>query len=183
MKSHRFDAGRLDVAVFASEAGRIEGAWPLAGMARLLDACHPHERPDAASRVEWRADGERRKPRAAEPATWLRLRVSACVMLTCQRCLGPTETPLEVDRWFGFVAGENQAAELDVDSDDDVLALTHTLDLHQLAEDELLLALPLVPRHAACPHPLVPPADDLAADAEAAPHPFAALAALKRGTH
>ena len=65
------------------------------------------------------------------------------------------------------------------DSEDDVLALTRALDLRELVEDELLLALPIVPRHEVCPEPLPQPADD-AAPAEPAPHPFAALAALKR---
>ena len=50
-----------------------------------------------------------------------------------------------------------------------------------LIEDELLLALPLVPRHEQCPEPL-PRAfveDDPAIDP--ADNPFAVLAALKRG--
>ncbi len=54
-----------------------------------------------------------------------------------------------------FVAGgEEAAAALDAESDDDVLALESSLDLHALVEDELLLALPLVPRHDECPEPL-----------------------------
>jgi uncharacterized protein len=64
-----------------------------------------------------------------------------------------------------------------------VMASTRSLDLHQLAEDELLLALPLVPRHEACPQPLPPPAVHPPADSDAATHPFAALATLKRGVH
>jgi uncharacterized protein len=55
------------------------------------------------------------------------------------------------------------------------------LDLADMIEDELLLAMPLVPRHARCPEPL-PRAfveDDPASDP--ADNPFAALAALKRG--
>jgi uncharacterized protein len=35
-----------------------------------------------------------------------------------------------------------------------VLALEPALDLKELVEDELLLALPLVPRHEVCPEPL-----------------------------
>jgi uncharacterized protein len=47
-------------------------------------------------------------------------------------------------------------------------------------EDELILALPLVPRHDACPQPLAAPATAEEPLAER-PNPFAALAALKRG--
>jgi uncharacterized protein len=48
-----------------------------------------------------------------------------------------------------------------------------------LLEDELLLSLPLVPMHVDCPVPLPPAVADQPAE-EGAPHPFAALAALKR---
>jgi len=51
-----------------------------------------------------------------------------------------------------------------------------------LLEDELLLALPLVPRHDVCPEPLARAFRDAADVAEAAEHPFAALAALKQGS-
>ena len=58
-------------------------------------------------------------------------------------------------------------------------ALTTALDLPMLLEDELLLALPLVPRHDVCPEPLPRAFRD---EADAAERPFAALAALKQGS-
>ena len=62
------------------------------------------------------------------------------------------------------------------------MALPRSLDLRALVEDELILELPLVPRHDACPQPLPQPASDpLEAQVEAAPNPFAKLAVLKRG--
>jgi uncharacterized protein len=91
---------------------------------------------------------------------------------------------IDIDRWIRFVDTESEAAALDVDSDDDVLALPRHLDARELIEDELLLALPLVPRHEVCPEPLPVPdaAAEPAAEVEAErPNPFAALAALKRG--
>jgi len=100
------------------------------------------------------------------------------VPLQCQRCLQTMTQTLRVDRRFRFVRNEEQAAELDEESDDDVLALPTRLDLVALLEDELILALPIVPRHDSCPQPLpIQPAAE--ADEEAAPHPFAALAALR----
>jgi uncharacterized protein len=85
--------------------------------------------------------------------------------------------PLSVDRRVFFVAGEDAAASLDAESEDDVLPLA-PLDVKALVEDELLLALPLVPRHEACPEPLP---FEPGPEAPASEHPFAALAALKRG--
>jgi uncharacterized protein len=61
-----------------------------------------------------------------------------------------------------------------------VLALPRTLDLRELVEDELLLALPLVPRHDTCPVPLNLTVDPVETDAPAErKNPFAALQALK----
>ncbi len=182
MKLREHDPRRLDVEHFASEGATLEGQWPLSRMPRLVEACHPEEPPGQEERVAWRAHGERRRV-AGESQTWLQLALRVRLELTCQRCLGPVETPLEIDRWFRFVDGETQAAALDAELEDDVLASTRSLDLQQLAEDELLLALPIVPRHDACPQPLRPPAFVSAAEDEATPNPFAALAGLKSGRH
>ena len=77
---------------------------------------------------------------------------------------------------------EQQAEALDRTVDDeDVLALTAAIDLRQLTEDELILALPLVPRHEQCPQPLPMTAgEDEIAAAEEAEHAFAGLASLLR---
>lgn len=181
MKSRPVDPRHLDVEAFAKEGASLDGAWPLPALERLTDAAHPDARPSDADLASWQAEGERRTVRGAEPQTWLHLRAQARLALVCQRCLGPVEAAIETQRSFLFVAGEEAAAQLDADSEDDVLALTRSLDLRELVEDELLLALPLVPRHDLCPEPLPVPADDEALAGEERANPFAALAALKRG--
>jgi hypothetical protein len=113
-----------------------------------------------------------------DPEIWLHLMAHAEVVLQCQRCLQPTLERLTVDRRFRFVRNEDEAARLDEESEDDVLALPERLDLEELLEDELILGLPLVPRHGQCQHPLPMRAADPGADDEA-PNPFAALAALR----
>jgi uncharacterized protein len=187
MKKREHDPCRLDIERFATEGGQLGGDWPLAAMTRLAALTDPAPANVEVQPVRWSAQGERRRRPGTGTDAWLRLELDAHVRLTCQRCLASVETPLAVDRWFHFVEGEQQAADLDADCEDDVLASTRALDLHALAEDELLLALPLVPRHAVCPQPLLPHAE-AAAEAEPldereAAHPFAVLAALKRGPH
>src|SRR5205814_7750609 len=179
MRMRSSDPRHLDVEGFAKEGGAIEGEWPLASLDRLADAAHPDAQPDASSVARWPAQGESRPVRGGPPQTWLHLHAQASLALVCQRCLGPVETPLAAQRSFLFVPGEETAAQLDADSEDDVLALTRSLNLQQLVEDELLLALPLVPRHELCPQPL--PMEHGDAPEEERPNPFAALAALKRG--
>jgi len=177
MKSRVSDPRHLDVEAFAKDAVQLEGRWPLAELARLQQGTLP----GSDAEVRWSARGERREARAGQAETWLHLDAQAQVLLECQRCLSPVATPLHVERSLRFVAGEDAAAALDAESEEDVLALTRDLDLQALVEDELLLALPIVPRHDACPQPLALPPDELDEAAEQAAHPFAGLAALKRG--
>jgi uncharacterized protein len=176
MKARAFDPARLDVAAFAEQAGRLDGEWPVATLERLADSAHP-DRPPGATPVRWQLEGEQRAVRGGPPQVWLHLAAQTRLEVVCQRCLQPLAVELEAERSFLFVAGEDQAAELDADCEDDVLTLTRSLDAKELVEDELLLSLPLVPRHAACPMPATPDAGEPPADQK--PHPFAALAALK----
>ena len=175
------DPHRLDVAAFADSGGELAGAWPAHRLTRLVAATQPPQdgtdRPDVA----WHARGERRVLAGAGAQPSLAIGADTEVTLECQRCLQAMRVPLHAERRIFFVDGEEAAEALDAESEDDVLALPPALDLVDLIEDELLLALPLVPRHEQCPEPL-PRAfveDDPAIDP--ADNPFAVLAALKRG--
>lgn len=179
MKTRGFDPRRLDVAAFARHGAELDGTWPLAALERLAASAHAESGPGDSDRVRWHCRGELRPVRGGAPQVWLHLDAATDLALECQRCLGPVPCALDAQRSFMFVDGEDAAAALDADCEDDVLALTRSLDLQGLVEDELLLSLPLVPRHAVCPQPLAAAPADGPTD-EAAPHPFAALAALKR---
>ena len=156
MRSPRHDPLRLDVAAFAVGGGVLEGDWPGPSLERLADLQVPPQDVGQAD-VHWRAQGERRLKAGSEAELWLSLSVQAPVWLTCQRCLQPMALDLVLERRLRFVRGESQAEALDAESDDDVLALPRWLDLRELVEDELLLGLPLVPRHETCPQPLPVP--------------------------
>ena len=166
--------------MFAAEAGQLAGAWPGADLPRLVGSqALPQD--VGADAVNWQCRGERRPVAGADPEIWLHLWARTQVWLTCQRCLQPLHEPLAIERRLRFVRDEAQAEALDAESEDDVLALSRSLDLRELVEDELLLALPLVPRHDRCPQPLA--VDVAAPAAEVLPreHPFAALVRLKSG--
>lgn len=172
-----FQPLKLDVAAFAEAGAQIEGEWPLPGLPRLAaGAVAAADVP--AQPVAWQAGGEIRKVGGARQV-WLHLQAQSTLMLPCQRCLQPVAQDLAVDRWIRFVEGEEQAAELDEESEDDVLALPRSLDLRWLVEDELILELPLVPRHEDCSPPAQAAAEPPPVE-EAKPNPFAALAALKK---
>lgn len=175
-----FDPARLDVEAFAKAGAALAGELPLSQLPRLADLFHADTPPSTAEPVRWQAQGEARKPLGGEPQPWVHVRASGCLSLECQRCLQPVAVPVDVDRQFLFVRGEDAAAQLDADSEDDVLALTRALDLVELIEDELLLALPLVPRHEVCVAPVTLSVGEEEIEVEK-PNPFAALSALKRG--
>jgi uncharacterized protein len=173
-----FEPTRLDVQAFSAHAGELDGRWPLTLFERLADSAPVERRPGTADSVVWHARGEQLAARDGTPEIWLHLRASTTIALECRRCLEPVEVPLQVDTRLRFVRGEDAAAELDAESEYDVLPLTRSLDLQTLIEDELLLALPVLPAHEVCPHPL--PAVFGEPDVEAPSSPFAALADLKR---
>lgn len=174
---------RLDVSAFARAGATLEGTLPLAELPRLAPSTTPPA--DAGpGEATWQARGLWRQPVGSEPQVRLQLSARARVWLTCQRCLQPVAHTLEAERTLRFVPTEEEAARLDdAEDDEDVLALPRTLNLHELVEDELILALPLVPRHEQCPEPLAyePEAElpELEEQPDEAPHPFAALAQLK----
>ena len=180
------------MAAFASEGATLAGVWPGASLARLAESQTPPQ-DGALTAVSWQAQGERHPLPAGEPEIWLALQATAPVWLTCQRCLQPLALSLSLDRRLRFVHGESQAEAMDAEIEDDVLALPLWLDLRELIEDELLLALPLVPRHDSCPQPLPvavgqseqrgqdPGAEPWPDNVPEQPHPFAALRALKSG--
>ncbi len=177
MKARDFDPSKLDVEALAKAGVSLDGSWPVNELERLSASAVSGA---PADEVSWEALGELRAVRGGQPQVWLHLKADTRVMLECQRCLNPVPAVVHAERSFLFVHGESTAAELDADSEDDVLALTRALDLRALVEDELLLELPLVPRHEVCPEPL-PMAEEGAPDIEEKPNPFAVLASLKRG--
>jgi len=174
-----FDPRKLDVAAFAAEHGALAGELPISHLSRLSKDALPQ--PEAGATVRWAAQGLKREMAGGGVEARLQLQAATTLQLVCQRCLQPVTVALDVQSRLRFVGDEALAEELDADSEEDVLALGTALDLHALIEDELILALPLVPRHERCPQPLPwSPEAPPAGAPEPAEHPFAALAALRR---
>ncbi|OUM03058.1 YceD family protein [Variovorax sp. JS1663] len=176
--SREFTPGRLDVRRLAETAATLSGEEPLQAYARLsVELATPAD--DA--RVRWEASGACREDPAGHVVPWLHLTAGVTVPLVCQRCLAPVDVPLRVDRWFRFAADEDTAAAEDEESEEDVLVASRDFDLHALIEDELLMEIPVTPRHDRCPDPVQLSAVDPDFDAaEAArPNPFAALEKLR----
>ena len=172
-------ASRLNMQAFAQEGVPLVETTLLQNMERLAQETQGLQ-PDSA--VNWQARAELRAGSGADSDIWLHLQAKTSIPLTCQRCMGAVETPIEVEQWYRFVASEDIAMAEDDQSEEDLLVMTPQFDLLAVLEDELLMALPLVPMHEQCPvAPVLGSGDieDVPASAEK-PNPFAVLAQLKK---
>ncbi len=119
---------------------------------------------------------------------WLDGSVETNVPMECQRCLDTVEIPLVLDFHLALVDDESLIERLDEDADFIVLGESEattkgsfdapaSADLLSLIEDELLLLMPLSPRHDVCEHKHQPAIEELAE--EKRDNPFDVLAGLK----
>jgi uncharacterized protein len=178
--SKEFVARKLDIKAFAEEGAHLQGEQRLREHVRLLAETQGR---GAELPVAWTVRGEIRNPLHVQPEIWLHLQAVATLPLTCQRCLASVDMPVSVDRSFRFVSDEEVAAAQDEESEEDVLALSRNFDLVELVEDEMLMEMPLAPRHETCPVPVKLAAEDpdfVSASAQRE-NPFAVLGKLKSG--
>lgn len=102
------------------------------------------------------------------------------LVLPCQRCLEAVSVPVMADLEVFLLTDETQAEDLR-DDQDYVVFTQGQLDLPELFEEELILAMPLVARHDDC-EPQAPLAEvepEPMATSSARENPFLVLASLK----
>lgn len=155
---------KIDLFEFARLGGEAAGELSLARMQRV-------DTPDRRGAMTWKvavgAAARRGLPR-------LDLEIDGAILLTCQRCLQPMTQKVAIRSRFLVAPNEAEASALDDDDAYDAIVGAADFDLDALIEDEVILALPIAPRHDVCP--------DESANlpySEKTPSPFAALATLK----
>ena len=110
--------------------------------------------------------------------------LSGTVIMSCQRCCADVNVILDEHFALAIVQSE-EAAGLVAEQYDAVIGDPMRLDLRWLVEEQVLLALPLVPRHADDVRCLPEAASSDGApalDEDAAQHPFANLRDLLRNS-
>ncbi len=141
----------------------MRGAAPVGELARLTDSLY-----DAGGELKYELTGDRdarQRPR-------LQLAVDGSLNLRCQRCLGNLAFPVAVRANLLVLTAEAGGETAQIDDLDGIPADAHT-DVWSLVEDEILLAIPLSPRHG---EDECSPAAKAAGDHAASP--FAVLAKL-----
>ena len=154
----------IDSLAFGREGAALQGEVPLASLTRLLDFLA-----DSTGCVRYQVEGSV----GSRNRSQLLVHVDGVVQLCCQRCLEPLRYPLALRSLLEFTDGESDLTQEELEDDSrDFLPAEKELDLVQLIEDEILLALPTVPRHEDCVLPS-------GAQQSAEESPFAILASLK----
>ncbi len=152
---------------FAAESRSIAGELAVADLIRLSDALASSE-----GVLVWRVSGSMVEGAEGLEAR-LRLQVDGALQLRCQRCLGGLEWPLRLDTLLQPVRVGQPIPEEELEDDEvDAIEIEGELDVLALLEDEILLALPIAPRHQVCEAPR----PDGGSSKES---PFAALASLR----
>ena len=126
-----FDPLRL-----ADEGRRLVGSLPIKACTRLVQA---GVRPTGTVEVglQFRRTGQGARQLETHLATELRV--------TCQRCLEELRLPLKLTPTFYFVGAEAEAGSIPEESE--LIVVDRPLVLADFVEDELLLALPMIPMH------------------------------------
>lgn len=122
----------------AAENGHLDGRLALAVLPRLTTAL---ERTEGVVAIALTAgiDGQGTR--------FIKGFLQTEVTLTCQRCLGLLRLPLEVPVSLGLARDEAEIDRLPGEYEPLLIAEGDSLTIVDLIEDELLLALPQIPRH------------------------------------
>ena len=160
-----------DLRKLAAAGGTISGSIPLAELGRVRS-----ELATAAGEV----DIDLRFGIDDEGYRVIEGSVTATIELVCQRCLEPVSVPVASELRLAMVWSEDERPSLP-SRFEGVVVGTDATDVFELIEEELLLALPLVPRHenARCG---APRGGADAEEAEPVARPFEVLARLKNGS-
>ena len=175
----------VDLRRFARESQRLDGAFAIGRLVRLLEGLP--EQPlvrevnvaaEQGIGVVWFSLAGQmqlgRKPQVV-------LKVQAQILLTCQRCMQPMTFTVNESVLFDVVRQEsalndaNDAEPIDPDTPEELVA-DPRFDIEMLIEDQLILAVPYVPKHDSCTAAVLPVEEE----PETPRHsPFGSLAALK----
>jgi uncharacterized protein len=152
----------------ARHQGKLKGFLPLEQLPTLVADCL-----DSAGRLE--ADLQLEMQGRWPVLTGV---ASATLPMTCQRCLAPVQVPVKAQIALGFAQTEESLGDLPEHLEPFLLD-EEEIRLADLLEQELILALPIVPYHPECELAPYQSGEEEAAIEEEKPNPFKVLEQLK----
>ncbi|WP_313054904.1 YceD family protein [Pseudomonas lopnurensis] len=162
----------VDPRKLADRAATLEGELQLSQLERLADPLED-DQGVVCAHFAFGRDEQR--------AVVIHSRLDVEVKMICQRCLEPVVLPIHSECDYAVV--NEGASSQHLPKGYDVLEVGEDpLDLLALVEDELLLALPIVPLHdpEICQPPVGPDEPEPSEDEVTRSNPFSVLAQLKR---
>jgi len=162
----------VDLRKLAAFGGEMSGEIPLSALERVAAECE-HDHHPVTVKLEFGIDEDK--------VRYARGTVSASMPMQCQRCLGTVVIKADAAPNLAMVWSEEQIVDLPRRYDGIVVG-SEPVDLYELIEDELLLCMPLAPRHAEneCEAMKRRFGDEEEAPKTERPNPFGVLAALKK---
>ena len=103
----------------------------------------------------------------------LSINIEAALPVICQRCLQPMQLDLSLS--YDYVIADAEPTEFDHNDEIDWVESSREMNVNELVEDELLMAMPLGPMHSHACKPAVQ--EDIKK-----PNPFAALQTLRKSS-
>jgi DUF177 domain-containing protein len=162
------EARAIDPARVARERSQITGVLAVAQLPRLADLLFDRE-----GVVSYTVEGDT----SAKGEPVLRIHLTADLVVSCQRCLEGLPLHLNITRDLVLVAAAVGLDPLDDEDDDtDAIPSVRSLDLHDLLEQEIVLSVPMAPRHPENACGIEPGASKIGEPVS----PFSPLAQLKR---
>lgn len=128
---------RLDLGRLRNGRQNLEGQFSLTAFSRLSEMLE-HKEGQVAVDITVGVD--------EEGYQFIDGHIDTAVDLQCQRCLQPYQHQLRADFKVSPVLNDNQAKLLPKNYEP-VMIENNSLDIEQLVEDEIILNLPLVPKH------------------------------------
>lgn len=124
---------------FARKQGQVKGEIDLAYLERL-SAMTANES-NHLNKIKYQLDGSQTKMHLPS----LHLSINTVLPVICQRCLESMQ--LELALTFDYVLSETEPVEFEGDEEVDWLEISPNMNLNNLVEDELLIAMPFAPVH------------------------------------
>jgi uncharacterized protein len=128
----------IDALDFARTAGALHGKIPVSALERLQDYLIENN-----GELQYEVVGALN----SDGKPILRISADGLIKLRCQRCLGELVHVLDLRTDLLLVQTEKELSSLDEDESVDCILTERNLDVLALVEDEVILSLPISPRH------------------------------------
>lgn len=126
---------------FAQKQQKLVDSFSVSNLKRLVETLAIRDKNDAWAAIHFEFTGKCKQFR--HPS--LHLRIKTQLPVICQRCLD--EMQINFNLSYDYLISNTVIKEFDENDEIDWLEVDNEMNLHELIEDELLLAMPIAPVH------------------------------------